>query len=94
MPGSSTPVTDPSAGPVTDPHAATADQARAAYVAAHPEPAFEDFTCPRCKAGRGKRCILRRARPAPAHGCHAPRYDKWRRAHDRWTRDADNAGRL
>ncbi|MEU4423574.1 hypothetical protein AB0F81_23345 [Actinoplanes sp. NPDC024001] len=55
-------------------------------------PRFEDFTCPRCKAGVGKPCTMRRPQRPGCLPVHAPRHDKWRRAHARWLAESGESG--
>lgn len=65
--------------------------ARQAYMDTHPEPAYLDFTCPRCRAAVGVPCTLRKAQATGSTGFHAPRMDKRFTALHKWQHAAVHA---
>jgi len=67
----------------------TYDEARNAWLAAHPEPTNLDFACPRCKARRGDPC--RKPDGAILARSHVGRLDRYCRTLMRWRREASDA---
>jgi hypothetical protein len=67
----------------------TYDEARNAWLAAHPEPTNLDFACPRCKARRGDPC--RKPDGAILAQSHVGLLDRYCRTLMRWRREASDA---
>jgi hypothetical protein len=76
---------------MTDPYQQAFEQARDAYLAAHPEPTELDFVCPRLNAQPVEPCRWRRT-PSLQGQSHLARQDRYSRAFMERQRVANDAG--